>query len=142
MRGQLVSMCQRVLGPCGPVQGALPEILLKTPESYYTDLNSKLEEAGKTFANELTGVKGLTPIMPDGAMYLMVTIDMQKFKKSGITNDTQFCERMIWEQSVFCLPGSAFDFPNSFRIVVTVPKDKIKVACDRIKQFCEDNCSE
>ena len=140
MRGQLVSMCQRVLGPCGPIQGALPEILLNTPASYYTELNSKLEDAGKTFASELKGVKGLTPIMPGGAMYLMVTIDMEKFKKSGIKNDMEFCERMISEQSVFCLPGCAFDFPGSFRIVVTVPKDKIKVATDRIRQFCEDNC--
>ena len=29
-----------------------------------------------------------------------------------------------------------FDYPNYFRVVLTVPKEKLLEACDRIEKFC------
>ena len=137
IRSKLTTMCQRVLGPCGPLQGALPEILLNTPPSYYKNLNANLQTAAKMFYNGLKDVKGLLPVMPGGAMYLMVKIDIKKFPK--YKNDLEFCNDMVTQQAVFCLPGSIFDFDDSFRIVVTVPKECIDIATSRIRKFCEDN---
>ena len=47
---------------------------------------------------------GLTPRKAAGAMYIMVGIDLSKFK--GINNDLEFVQMLIKEQSVFCLPAS------------------------------------
>lgn len=63
IRNKCTTMCQRILGPNGPLQGALPEILLKTPSEYYTKLNSDLKSAATEFHNGLLPAKGLKPIM-------------------------------------------------------------------------------
>ena len=124
----------------------------------------------------LADVAGLRPIMPAGAMYMMVKLlslsqlfgllmgpsnvikvgmDMTKFP--GFESDLQFVEQMVTEQSVFCLPGrvripngfiatlfislvllflpQCFDYPNYFRIVLTVPEVQLREACSRIAQY-------
>ncbi len=40
---------------------------------------------------------------------------------------------------MFCLPGKCFDYPDYFRIVLTVPKDQLNLALDRIMEFCCDH---
>lgn len=52
---------------------------------------------------ELRRAPGLRPIMPQGAMYMMIEIKISLFPE--FKNDLQFVERMVSEQSVFCLPG-------------------------------------
>jgi tyrosine aminotransferase len=52
-------------------------------------------------------------------MYIMVGVDTAKFKDLG--DDKEFSQKLITEQSVFCLPASVFKAPNFFRIVTTVP---------------------
>ena len=49
----------------------------------------------------------------------------------------QFAESLISEESVFIMPGSCFNIPSHFRIVLTIPEDLMAEACDRIAQFCD-----
>jgi Aminotransferase class I and II len=70
-------------------------------------------------------------------MYMMVGIDRKSFPK--FQNDLQIVEALVREQSVFCLPGKCFNIPDFFRIVLTVPKEMLVEACDRIEEFCSDN---
>merc|ERR1712226_161118 len=77
---------------------------------------------------------GLVPIMPDGAMYMMIRIDFSRFPQ--FVEDLQFVQALVSKKSVFCLPGSCFGFPGFIRVVLTVPKDKIPEACNRIVDFC------
>lgn len=77
---------------------------------------------------------GLKPIMPDGAMYMMIAIDIENFPE--FEDDLQFVQALVKEQSVFCLPGKCFDYPNYFRIVLTVPEEMVWEACTRIADFC------
>uniref|UniRef100_A0A0B7BD18 Aminotransferase class I/classII large domain-containing protein n=2 Tax=Arion vulgaris TaxID=1028688 RepID=A0A0B7BD18_9EUPU len=72
--------------------------------------------------------------MPQGAMYMMVGIDMKSFP---FKSDVDFTEKMITEESVFCLPATCFQYPNFFRVVLTVPTEKVIEACERIRMFCE-----
>ena len=51
-------------------------------------------------------------------------------------SDLELIERLVTEESVFCLPGQCFDFPNYMRIVLTVPFDLTEEACNRIAAFC------
>ena len=57
----------------------------------------------------------------------MVKVDMERFP--GFTNDLQFVERLVSEQSVFALPGRCFNYPNYIRIVLTVPARLLSEAC-------------
>ncbi|XP_015820851.1 tyrosine aminotransferase [Nothobranchius furzeri] len=135
IRQGLVKLSQRILGACTVVQGALESILNNTPERFYRDTISFLQSNSEICFNELSTVPGLNPVMPSGAMYLMVGIEMERFP--DFKDDVDFTERLVTEQSVFCLPASAFEYPNFFRIVVTVPEEMMVEACIRIREFCQ-----
>lgn len=81
----------------------------------------------------LNEVPGFKPIMPAGAMYMMVGIDIDNFPE--YQNDLHLVQELVTEQSVFCLPGSCFGIDNYVRIVLTVPEDMIKEACVRMAEF-------
>ena len=117
------------------VQGALPAILKKTPKSFYNDTLDTIEANAKIAFEKLSQVPGLRPVMPSGAMYMMVGIDQSGFSKQ-FSNDLDIVEAMVTQQSVFCLPGKCFNIPNFFRIVLTVPAELMIEACDRISEFC------
>ena len=136
----LQCLSQRIIGSNTLVQGALPKILEETPKSFYSDTLKVIEYNARLAYDRLKRVPGLKPVMPEGAMYMMVGIDLKSFPK--FQNDLQVVEALVREQSVFCLPGKCFNIPNFFRIVLTVPKEMLVEACDRIEEFCSDNSSE
>ncbi|KAJ8729334.1 hypothetical protein PYW08_000915 [Mythimna loreyi] len=86
---------------------------------------------------ELLKVPGLRPIMPQGAMYMMIEIKITMFPE--FDSDLEFISLLCNEQSVLCIPGKCFNYPNFMRIVLTVPEDILREACQRIKTFCEDH---
>lgn len=59
----------------------------------------------------------------------------------AFATDLELIERLVTEESVFCLPGQCFDFPNYMRIVLTVPQDLTVEACNRIASFCRRHYS-
>ena len=48
-------------------------------------------------------VGGLTPVMPFGALYMMVGVELSKFPHINTT--VEFMEKLMSEESVFILPG-------------------------------------
>merc|ERR1719369_2174799 len=67
-------------------------------------------------------------------MYMMVRVDRARLP--GFKSDLEIVERLVAEESVFCLPGKCFNYPNYMRIVLTVPSALLSEACDRILEFC------
>jgi tyrosine aminotransferase len=130
----LQSLSQRIIGSNTLVQGAISKILEETPESFYKNTLSTIESNAKLAFERLKRVTGLKPVMPEGAMYMMIGIDMAFFPE--FQNDLQVVEALVKDQSVFCLPGKCFNIANFFRIVLTVPKEMLVEACDRIEEFC------
>lgn len=136
----LVNLSQAILGPCTLIQGALPAILENLSNNCFEEVISLTEENANLCFNHLSKVTGLKPIMPQGALYMMVGIDIEHFPEFG--NDLQFTEKLMEEQSVFCLPAMCFQFPNYFRIVLTPPSDKMKEAMLRLEEFCKIHFQE
>ncbi|XP_054730108.1 tyrosine aminotransferase [Anastrepha obliqua] len=133
----LKNMCGRILGSNTIVQGALPHILEKTPKSFFDGVINIIHANARLAFSILKEVPGLNPTMPEGAMYMMVGIDVEHFPT--FKSDTHFVEELVNEQSVFCLPGSCFDYPNFVRIVLTVPGHMMQEACTRMAEFCKAN---
>ena len=131
----LKNMCGRILGSNTLVQGAIPDILEKTPQSYFDSVIDILSDNANLAYGMLKQVRGLNPVMPSGAMYMMVGINIDQFPE--FKDDTHFVQELVNEQSVFCLPGSCFEYPNYVRIVLTVPREMIEEACSRIAEFCK-----
>ncbi|XP_050361316.1 tyrosine aminotransferase [Nymphalis io] len=137
IREGLSNLSMKILGPNTLVQRALPAILEYTPQSFFDDVLLFIENQAKLAFEELRHAPGLRPIMPQGAMYMMIEIKLSHFPE--FSNECVFVERMVAEQSVFCLPGQCFDYPNYMRIVLTIPEDKMREACQRIVLFCKEH---
>uniref|UniRef100_A0A3P8UAW7 Tyrosine aminotransferase n=1 Tax=Cynoglossus semilaevis TaxID=244447 RepID=A0A3P8UAW7_CYNSE len=146
IRQGLVKLSQRILGGCSIVQGALEGIFNNTPQSFYDNTISLLkvrelwccDQVAALFLlhrvhlffffffffslcpaeicySGLSIVPGLRPVRTSGAMYLMVGINMDHFP--DFQNDVDFTERMVTEQSVFCLPTSPISTQKTTFIV-------------------------
>ena len=135
IRKGLNSLSQRIIGANTVVQGALPKILKETPQSFFKNTLDTIEANARIAYKKLAAIPGLHPVMPDGAMYMMVGLDRGAFP--AFDNCTQIVEGLVKEQSVFCLPGMCFNIENFFRIVLTIPEEMIIEACDRIAEFCD-----
>ena len=68
-------------------QGALPTILENTPQSFFDDTVRMVEDNAEMAFRMLSEVPGLNPVMPSGAMYMMVGIDRSLFPQ--FENDLQ-----------------------------------------------------
>jgi len=137
IRAGLQALSTRILGPNTIIQGAVPAILKNTTKEYHAETVGMVHEHAILSYKAISKIPGLKPVMPQGAMYMMIGIDMKRFPE--FTSDVDFTERMVTEQSVFCLPAKCFELPNYFRIVLTVPKEKLDIACERIQEFCQDH---
>ncbi|XP_047366850.1 tyrosine aminotransferase [Vespa velutina] len=134
IRKGLQCLSQRIIGSNTLIQGALPAILRNTPEKFFDDVMRTLHIHSKLCYNCIAKIPGLKPIMPDGAMYMMVSIDLPCFPE--FNSDLEFVQRLLMEESVFCLPGQCFDYPSYMRLVITIPQDMLEEACQRIQEFC------
>ncbi|KAM3964772.1 tyrosine aminotransferase-like [Aphomia sociella] len=137
IRRGLRNLSGRLLGPNKLIQQALPTILKTVPQSFFESMMSFIESQAKLAYQELQRAPGLRPILPQGAMYMMIEIEMVKFP--AFKNELEFVERLCSEQSVLCIPGQCFHFPNFMRIVLTVPEHILSEACARIQTFCRDH---
>ncbi|KYN15883.1 PREDICTED: tyrosine aminotransferase [Trachymyrmex cornetzi] len=135
IRKGLQCLSQRIIGSNTIIQGALPKILRNTPQEFFDDVINTLYSHSKLAYNSIIKIPGLKPIMPDGAMYMMVYIDLQCFPE--FNSDVEFVQRLLMEESVFCLPGQCFGCHSYMRLVITVPGDMLEEACQRIQEFCE-----
>ncbi|KAL3095285.1 hypothetical protein niasHS_007384 [Heterodera schachtii] len=131
VKAGIVSLSQKIVGPCALIQGALPRILRDTPQSFFDNTKALLAKNSEIVYDILCQVPGLKPLRPQGAMYMMVGFDEEMYG-----DETGFLQRLIAEESVYCLPGSAFSLPNWFRLVLAFPEETTREACERIAAFC------
>lgn len=76
---------------------------------------------------------GLETFMPQGAFYVFPCI-----KSTGLTSD-EFCEKLLDDQRVACVPGTAFGPAGEgfIRVSYAYSIEELKVATEKIKQFVE-----
>ncbi|CAG5105033.1 Oidioi.mRNA.OKI2018_I69.chr1.g1775.t2.cds [Oikopleura dioica] len=125
-------LATRLVGPNKLIQAAIPKIL-SIPVSWHNEQNTKLEEAADLFYDGIMQAPGLIPIMPSGAMYMMVKIDFSRLE--NFSDDMHFCQTLVSEKSVFVLPGSCFGFPNFFRVVIRSPRKKFQKLVNESSTF-------
>lgn len=134
VRQGLLALSTLILGPNSVVQGALSAIFEETPASFYSDLNSTLEDHAKFSVEKISKIPGLRPVVPRGAMYMMVGLELAYF--ADIASDVEFAAKLLEEESVMVLPGQCFNMANFFRIVFCPPVDTLEEAYDRLREFC------
>jgi len=121
-----------ILGPNSVLQSCVASCLQDTPESYYKQVLALLKHNAEYCAKRAAAIDHLHPVQPQGAMYMMVKIDIEKL---NIEDDVDFCKKMLAEESVGLLPGSCFGADNFFRVVICPPEDKLCIAFNRLGEF-------
>ena len=74
IRRGLMCMSQRIIGSNTFIQGALPTILKNTPKSFFENAIDVIKKNADLAFTKLRNTPGLIPIMPRGAMYMMVKV--------------------------------------------------------------------
>jgi len=139
IRSGLNRLTQRLMGPSSLVQGALGDILRNVPDTFYSQTMDFIFHNARLCYERLSQVTGLQPFMPQGTMYLMVKFNAKMFP--NIDGDLNFTSKLMNEESVLVLPGKCFDFPDFFRLCLTVPTDVMEEALNRIELFCKRHAS-
>lgn len=144
VRKGLESMSARNI--CGNtlIQGALPAILRDTPQTFFDGVRHIPHTISllSLFTEART-----TCLRPFGSHSWPLSCAFERChddrhrcgRLSGASRRHGHHAGLVSEQSVFCLPGRVFDYPNYMRIVVTVPEDLLIEACNRIAEFCSQH---
>lgn len=137
IKQSIINLTTLIQGPNTLIQAALPEIINNISHEYFNQLNNEIYDNTMTLYNEFKKLnKYFEPIKPKGAMYLMVKLKLDSFNRF-IKNDTDFCELLLKEQSVFVLPSTLFNIDNYFRCVTCPPANIMKEVGKRVQQFCK-----
>lgn len=90
-------------------------------------------KARRNFLVKTFNDMGLETFKPQGAFYVFPCI-----KSTGLTSD-EFCEKLLEDQKVACVPGTAFGSAGEgfVRVSYAYSIDELKVATQKIKEFIE-----
>lgn len=107
------------------IQGAIPEILEKTPKDFISNIVVLLREAADACYSQMIEIPFLyLPQKPQGAMSTMVKLNLEMLE--GIEDDMDFCFRLAKEESVLILPGSVLGLKNWLRISFAADLDSLE----------------
>jgi len=98
------------------------------------DLKLKLKTTSNFAFEQLQGIRGITPVKPRAAMYMMVGIEIAEFK--DIEDDLDFAKKLLNEACVLVFPSQCFFAKNFFRIIICTSQEQIQEFTLRLKEFC------
>ncbi|KAH9743892.1 Aminotran 1 2 domain-containing protein [Citrus sinensis] len=90
--------------PATFIQGAVPQILEKTEEEFFSKIIDILRETADKCCDRLKEIPCITcPKKPEGSMFVMVKLNYSLLE--GINSDMEFALKLAKEESVIVLPG-------------------------------------
>ncbi|XP_071691328.1 nicotianamine aminotransferase 1-like [Rutidosis leptorrhynchoides] len=117
------------------IQGAVPHIMEKTPESFFLNINKLLKEAADLFYERLKDIPFVScPHKPEGSMFAMVKLNLSAL--DDVVDDKDFCMKLAKEESIILFPGYAAELKNWVRVSFAADPKVIEDATGRIKAFC------
>ena len=131
---------QSTSNPSSISQAAAVEALNGTQD--FISIRSKSFQERRDFVvSSLNDIDGINCLKPDGAFYVFPSCKglIGKKDKSGkkLETDTDFVKSLLENNNVAVVQGSAFGLDGYFRVSYATSMEKLKVAMERIKSFCE-----
>ena len=107
-------------------------------QDFITERSNAFKKRRDFVVSSLNNIKGLSCIKPNGAFYVFPNCKKLLNKKTKLKTDADFVEQLLIKANVAVVQGSAFGLDGYFRISYATSMEKLKVAMDRIKTFCEN----
>lgn len=124
-----------LLHPNTLVQASLPKILREVPQEHMDGLRAKLLASSTAAFNFIKDIRGVTPIKPSAAMYMMIKIEMDEFE--GFEDDVDFCHKLLLDQNCLTFPSKCFFQKGFFRIIICTKVEILKDFAERLQTFCD-----
>lgn len=128
-----MTKCQEIFTACASSMGQWAAVYaLKNPQ-IAEKIKDIFDRRRRLIMSELSKIDGLRFAEPQGAFYVFA--DISAFGLS----DTEFCNKLLDEEHVVCIPGSPFGEQGRgcIRIAYTIEEEKLVEAVGRIKAFCD-----
>jgi len=104
---------------------------LQGDQSFISEMHRAFVERRAFMYDKLTSIAGVTCVKPMGAFYMLPNIS-----NFGL-GSVEFCDRLLAEQNVACVPGVAFGADTHIRLSYACSMDNIQKGLDRLEAFCK-----
>ncbi len=137
---------KEVMGPLGNLQSHLTSNAasisqraaleaLTGDQSAVAAMVKAFDERRRLVTGLLGGIRGVRLAAPHGAFYVFVRVDGFYGRRPGLAGSVAFCEALLEERKVACVPGSAFGDDRYIRLSYATSTEKIEKGCRRIGEF-------
>ena len=128
-----MTKCQENFNACANAPGQYAATVALDHPELCEELRQTFERRRSILLDGLAKIDGIRCNRPNGAFYVFA--DISSFSLSSV----EFCNRLLDEQKVVCIPGSAFgECGEGFiRIAYTCSDDNLYEALNRISCFCK-----
>ena len=128
-----MTKCQENFNACANAPGQYAATVALDHPELCEELRQTFERRRSILLDGLARIDGIRCNRPNGAFYVFA--DISSFGLSSV----EFCNRLLDEQKVVCIPGSAFgECGEGFiRIAYTCSDDNLREAIRRIDTFCK-----
>ncbi|VVA99918.1 unnamed protein product [Arabis nemorensis] len=134
--GSLVNVLNMSTDTTTFIQGAIPDIIGKTKEEFFSSKLGTLRECAETCYEEIKKIPCITcPYKPEGSMFTMVKLDLSMLE--DISDDLEFCCKLAKEESLIILPGRAVALKNWLRITFAVELEVLRDGFVRLNNFAQ-----
>jgi len=127
---------QSTSNPSSVSQAAAVEALNGT-QDFIKERSDAFKERRDFVVNSLNNIKGISCLIPNGAFYVFPNCKKLLGKKTKLKTDSEFVEKLLEKANVAVVQGSAFGLDGYFRISYATSMEKLKIAMERIKSFCD-----
>ena len=128
--------------PATPSQWAALEAL-NGDQSYVEKMRVAFDERRKFIVEELNKINGITCIEPQGAFYAFPNISAlfgKKCKSGIIKSSLDFCNYLLEEKYLACVPGAGFGLDDYIRLSYATSLEDIKRGITRINEWVCNLC--
>ncbi|KAG6767667.1 hypothetical protein POTOM_028879 [Populus tomentosa] len=118
------------------IQGAIPQILEKTTQDFFSKTINILRKNLDICYDKLKEIPCIViPQKPEGAFFAMVKLNLLLLE--DIEDDMEFCLKLAKEESLIILPGVTVGLKNWLRVTFAVEYSSLEDGLGRLKSFCQ-----
>ena len=126
---------QEVSHPSSISQKAAVEALTG-PQEAVEQMRVAFDQRRRYMVDRLNGIEGITCPLPEGAFYAYPDVTAFYGRRHGereISDSVSFCEYLLDEARVACVPGAGFGTNEHTRLSYATSMDNIEEAMDRLE---------
>jgi aspartate aminotransferase len=107
----------------------------KTPPAELAKRLQEFDSRRRFLGTEINRINGLRLAPPQGAFYAL--IDARELCAARQCNDLELCERLLEDQLLAVVPGSAFAIPGFIRLSYAASMRDLQQGVERLRAFVE-----